>query len=258
MAENTSLQEEGSVGVEGFSRSNLEPSDYSHMLETWQDYYAYAQQLYEAGDEEAAESYYAVAQQMYEASDDVIEGHTGTSGETEAEVPFSAGSASSAFSQAHNYNDINTVTPSMAPPPPEAEISESSLDSWAAEARASMTPEELNPNKGSAKNKVMVGSIIGVVAAIVVGLGIYLHMNSGPTVVKAGPPSGDESAFDPSQYSASKPSARKPEWDKSRHEEEEKSGKRRRPRGGDQKDDEGTDLSKGLADDPLAGFKLEE
>ena len=233
------------------------PSNGQPQLETWQDYYQYAQQLYEAGDEKQAQVYYAIAQQMYEASDDDIGAQTGAA----EQAPQPLGS---------EYTDINTIggaAPSIPPEPTEKRVSQAALKDWAEEI-TSMAPEPYDHAKHAKRNKALLLGAAGLVVVIAVVVGIYIYKLNQPTIVQSSDSvSQSNSSIDPNSFTSSKPSSIHNSWNRERPPGAVRGPRPRKGKGGGRQagSDEGSDDSlkspkqkkqKNLSGDPLSNFEL--
>jgi len=261
---------------------------------SWQEYYQYAQQLYETGDQEQAQAYYEIAQQLYEASgDDIgVQADAAEYGGDVAQQPRAPAPAQPAPQQTSvppaqatgtqsaygaeppsrpsvndAYTDLNSIggaTPSVAPPEPEKNLSDEALKEWA-EEYSSLVPDPFEEVQRSKKQKMMMLSVICLGALVVIVAGVYLFWRSHSVVVQSTTP-GSQSAStgDEIDFHSSKPTADSSAWNRTRPAGAVRRTRPRRGRGGGRKgkaneksDDSGSfSNQKNISKDPMGGLDL--
>jgi len=266
-------------------------SDGHLQLQTWQEFYQCAQQLYEDGYIKQAESYYAVAQQLYEESDADVgpqiaaTEHTDEIAEEETVTPSPRlavelpseppthvdpvfGEPPPSRPAANSYDDINSIsgaTPVFAGQAGDRRISGEALEGWATEY-SSQVQDSFDSSKGLLQNEKAKVIAVGLALVIVALVGYFLFKLNQPTSIKMVAPSTPiESSVKKNRYFSSKPSATNSSWSRSRNRTGTRSkphrGKARRRARPKKRADNGLasleqKTQKNLSDDPMGNFEL--
>ena len=260
------------VPINTLDIQNMSP-DGQVQLQTWQEFYQCAQQLYEDGYVKQAESYYAVAQQLYEESDadigsqiaatehtnDIAEPETVTispqlavqqPSEPPVHVESIFGEERPSRPFASSYDDINSVAgaaPAFTGQADDRRISGEALQGWATEY-SSQVQDSFGSSTGLIQNDKAKMMAIGLALVIVALMGYGLFKLNQPTTIKSVAPSATDTSWNRPRNRTITRS--KPHRGKARRRARSKKRSDRGLASLDQK------TQKNLSNDPMGNFEL--